>query len=199
MARDYKRLKTELKKLIPAERIYDSELKNFAFGTDASFYRLVPKLVIKVVSEDEVIFVIKKCNDLSIPLTFRASGTSLSGQSISDSVLLIADKSWNQINISENHEKITLQPAVLGGRANLELSKYNRKIGPDPASINAATDTGIAANNASGMTSGVKNNCYNTVADMRIVFSNGSVLNTADEKEGQKFIETNRELIVDLL
>ncbi|MDX1699719.1 MAG: FAD-binding and (Fe-S)-binding domain-containing protein [Melioribacteraceae bacterium] len=199
MVRDFKRLKSELKKLIPSERIFDDALRTFAYGTDASFYRLIPKLVIKVVSEHEVVFVIRKCNELNIPITFRASGTSLSGQSISESVLLIADRSWNQINISENREKITLQPAVLGGRANLELNKYNKKIGPDPASINSATVIGIAANNASGMTSGVKNNCYNTVADMRIVFANGSVLNTSDETDRQNFIESNRELIVDLL
>lgn len=196
---DYAKLISELKNLIPTERIFSDELRTFAYGTDGSFYRLTPKVVVKVVSEDEAVFVIKKCNGLNIPITFRASGTSLSGQSISDSVLLVADRSWNQIRISEDRCKITMQPAVLGSKANLELKKYNRKIGPDPASINAATVTGIAANNASGMTSGVINNSYNTVADMRIVFANGSVLNTADTDNKASFIEENRELVVELL
>jgi len=199
MTRDYRTLVLVLKKLIPSERIYTDELRTFAYGTDASFYRLTPKIVVKVTSEEEVIYVIKKCSELNIPITFRASGTSLSGQSISDSVLLISDRSWNQIKISENHDKITLQPAVLGDRANLELSKNNKKIGPDPASINAATITGIAANNASGMTSGVTNNSYNTISEMRIVFANGEVLNTSDEDDREKFIQNNRELIVEIL
>ncbi len=196
---DYSKLVSELKKLIPKERIFTDELRTFAYGTDGSFYRLTPKVVVKVASEDEAVFVIKKCNKLNIPITFRASGTSLSGQSISDSVLMVADRSWNQIIISEDQFKITMQPAVLGSKANLALKKYNRKIGPDPASINAATVTGIASNNASGMTSGVINNSYNTVADMRIVFANGSVLNTADDDNKASFIEENRELVVELL
>ncbi len=188
-----------LKKLIPSARLFSDELRTFAYGTDASFYRLTPKIVVKVISEDEVIFVVKKCNEFNIPITFRASGTSLSGQAISNSVLLIVDRSWNQIKISEDASKITLQPAVLGGRANFALSKYNKKIGPDPASINAATAIGIAINNASGMTSGVINNSYKTVADMRIVFANGAVLNTSDGEDKVRFIEENRELVVDLL
>ena len=196
---DYSKLVSELKKLIPTERIFSDELRTFAYGTDGSFYRLTPKVVVKVVSEEEAVFVINKCNQLNTPITFRASGTSLSGQSISDSVLMVADRSWNQIKISEDRCNITVQPAVLGSKANLALKKYNRKIGPDPASINAATVTGIASNNASGMTSGVTNNSYNTVADMRIIFANGSVLNTADNENKASFIEENRELVVELL
>lgn len=196
---DYSKLISELKKLIPTDRIFSHELRTFAYGTDGSFYRLTPKVVVKVASEDESVFVIRKCSELNIPITFRASGTSLSGQSISDSVLMVADRSWNQVKISEDRCKITVQPAVLGSKANLALKKYKRKIGPDPASINAATVIGIAANNASGMTSGVINNSYNTIADMRIVFANGSVLNTADDDNKASFIEQNRELVVELL
>jgi len=196
---DYSKLVSELKKLIPIDRIFSDELRTFAYGTDGSFYRLTPKVVVKVASEDEAVFVIKKCNELNIPITFRASGTSLSGQSISDSVLMVADRSWAQIKISEDRCRITMQPAVLGSKANLALKKYNRKIGPDPASINAATVAGIASNNASGMTSGVILNSYNTVADMRIIFANGSVLNTADGENKVSFIEENRELVVELL
>ncbi|MBK8945151.1 MAG: FAD-binding oxidoreductase [Ignavibacteriae bacterium] len=196
---NYQRLINELKIVIPQNRIFEDELNTLAYGTDASFYRLIPKIVVKVISEDEIIFIINSCNKFKIPITFRASGTSLSGQSISDSVLLVADRSWNKIKISECKTKITLEPAVLGGRANLELSKFNKKIGPDPASINAATVCGIASNNASGMTSGIKNNAYNTVSEMRIVFPNGKILDTSNADQKLKFIEENRKLIVELL
>lgn len=197
--KNYTKLFKEIKTLIPSERVFNDELRTFAYGTDASFYRLKPKIVVKVQSEEEVVFIVNKCNKYNIPITFRASGTSLSGQSISDSVLLVADRSWNQIKKSSDNSRITLQPAVLGGRANLELAKYNKKIGPDPASINAATVSGIVSNNASGMTSGVRFNSYNTIADLRIVFANGNVLNTANENDRNKFVEENRDLILELL
>jgi len=195
----YLELFNELETIIAKERLFSDALKTLAYGTDASFYRLTPKIVVKVQSEDEVVSVIKKCNKFNIPITFRSSGTSLSGQSITNSVLMVADRSWNEISISDNKSEITLQPAVLGGRANIELNKFNKKIGPDPASINAATVTGIASNNASGMTSGVRFNTYNTVSNMRIVFANGAVLDTSDHEGKANFIEENREFVVELL
>ncbi len=196
---NYKNLLSDLIKIIPDERIFSDELRTFAYGTDASFYRLTPKIVVKVKSEEEVINVIKTCAKYNIPITFRASGTSLSGQAISNSVLLVADRSWNTIKISEDKSKITLTPAVIGVKANQTLLRFNKKIGPDPASINAATVTGIASNNASGMTSGVKHNTYNTVTDLRIVFYNGTVLDTSNEQSRAKFLEENKKLIAELL
>ena len=63
-------------------------MRTFAYGTDASFYRLNPKLVVKVHTEDEIRRVLPIARRLAVPVTFRAAGTSLSGQAITDSVLL---------------------------------------------------------------------------------------------------------------
>jgi D-lactate dehydrogenase len=60
-----------------------------AFGTDASFYRLSTKLVIKTMNEDEVWFILKECSKLEVQVTCRSAGTSLSGQANSDSVLFV--------------------------------------------------------------------------------------------------------------
>ena len=49
----------EVERLIPAERRFDDPLSTLAFGTDASFYRLIPKLVVRVESEAEVIALLK--------------------------------------------------------------------------------------------------------------------------------------------
>ncbi|MEE9429644.1 MAG: FAD-binding and (Fe-S)-binding domain-containing protein, partial [Melioribacteraceae bacterium] len=195
----YLKLYNELKSTIPEERLFSDELRTLAYGTDASFYRLTPKFVVKVTSEEEIISVIKKCNEFRTPSTFRASGTSLSGQSITDSVLIVADRSWNKISTSKDKSTITVQPAVLGGRANLELSRFNKKIGPDPASINAATVSGIASNNASGMTSGVEFNTYNTLEDMRIIFADGTLLDTSSDASRKKFFSEKKEFINHLL
>ena len=196
---NYLKLFNILKNKIPTERLFSDELRTLAYGTDASFYRLTPKFVVKVTSEEEAVFVIKQCKELNVPITFRASGTSLSGQAITDSVLLVADRSWNGISVSEDKSVIKMQPAVLGASANKVLSKFNKKIGPDPASINAATIGGIASNNASGMTSGVKYNTYNTLADMKIIFADGTLLDTSSEESRKNFINNKKEFIEELL
>ncbi|HKJ64343.1 MAG TPA: FAD-binding oxidoreductase, partial [Desulfopila sp.] len=181
--------------VIPAKRLITDPLKTLAYGTDASFYRLVPKIVIQSQNEAEIAAILQAADEHDIAVTFRAAGTSLSGQAISDSVLVIAGGNWQRHAILDDGARIRLEPGVLGRYANLSLSPYGRKIGPDPASINAAMIGGIAANNASGMCCGNSQNSYKTLAGLRIVFANGSVLDTADSDSRQHFRKDNAEMV----
>jgi len=194
----YKELYEQLLPAIDVKRIFHDPLHTLAFGTDASFYRLIPKMVIKVKNETEVSLILQEASKLSIPVTFRAAGTSLSGQAISDSVLVIAGYHWNKYHIDQDGLNIRLQPGLTGGRANALLAPFGRKIGPDPASINAAMIGGIAANNASGMCCGISENSYKTVGDMRIVFADGTVLDTSDTESREQFKLTHKQLVEDL-
>ena len=78
----------DVKQLIPAARIFTDPVRTFAYGTDASFYRLNPKMVIKVQNEQEMTKLLPLARQHGVPVTFRAAGTSLSGQALTDSVLL---------------------------------------------------------------------------------------------------------------
>ena len=191
----YVKLYNEFVKVIPKEKIYTDELNRLAYGTDASFYRLIPKIVVKVKSTDEVQYVVSKCNELNLPVTFRAAGTSLSGQAISDSVLMVAERSWRGHKISDDQKFISLEPSVIGSFANAYLKRYDKKIGPDPASINAAMIGGIAANNASGMCCGTAQNSYNTLESMKVVLSDGTLLDTGNENSVNSFKNSHKELI----
>ena len=191
----YYDLFTQFKKFIPSERIFIDELRTLAYGTDASFYRLIPKIVVRAANEHEAQKIILLCNQFEIPITFRAAGTSLSGQAISDSVILQIDRAWNKYKVSEDASTITMEPALVGGFANLYLSRHHKKIGPDPASINSSMIGGIAANNASGMTSGIAKNTYNTLKSLRIIFQDGSILDTSDEISKKSFAENNTSFI----
>ena len=113
-------------------------------------------------------------------MTFRAAGTSLSGQAISDSVLIVLGDNWNGREIRGQGTQIRLQPGVIGAQANAWLAPFGRKIGPDPASINACKIGGIVANNASGMCCGTAQNTYHTLAGIRLVLADGSRLDTED-------------------
>lgn len=76
--------------VIPQERIYTDELRRLAWGTDAGFYRLIPQIVIRSSSEEEISELLRLADRYGLPMTFRAAGTSLSGQAISDSILIVA-------------------------------------------------------------------------------------------------------------
>ena len=188
----------EVERLIPAERRFDDPLSTLAFGTDASFYRLVPKLVVRVESEAEVVQLLKLAHAERVPVTFRAAGTSLSGQAISDSVLIVLGDSWNGREIRNGGEQIRLQPGVIGANANAVLAPFQRKIGPDPASINAAKIGGIVANNSSGMCCGTAQNTYKTLAGLRVVLADGTVVDSEDAASVAAFRQSHAALLEQL-
>jgi D-lactate dehydrogenase len=180
---------------LPASGIFTDPLYTLAKGTDAGFYRLIPGMVVRVNSEAEVITVIRACSALQIPLTFKAGGTSLSGQTITDSVLVEIGDGFSGFSATDNGIRVTLQCGITGGLANARLLKYNRRIGPDPASLNSARIGGIVSNNASGGGFGIKYNTYNTLLGMRVIFTDGAVLDTADPESRRDFAETHGEML----
>lgn len=188
---EYLRFYEALLPVIPKERMFHDALSTLAYGTDASFYRLIPKLVIRARDEREISAILRQADLQNIPVTFRAAGTSLSGQAISDSVLVIVSHGWQNWKVLDEGGRIRLQPGIRGGRANTFLVKYGRKIGPDPASIDSAMIGGIAANNASGMCCGTSENSYKTMADIRIILPDGTILDTGDKASCEEFRHTH--------
>lgn len=172
---------------VPKTAVYTDGLRRFAWGTDAGFYRLVPKIVIRSSNEKEVSRILRAASKYDVPVTFRAAGTSLSGQSISDSVLVVAGKNWERYKVSEDGERITLEPGIIGSRVNAILKPYGRKFGPDPASIGSCMVGGIVMNNASGMSCGTHANSDRELESVRMVFADGSVLDTGDEDSREAF------------
>lgn len=185
----------DAERLIPQDRRFTDALSTLAFGTDASFYRLIPKLVIRVESEDEVVELLHLARRDQVSVTFRAAGTSLSGQAISDSVLMVLGDNWNGKEIRGQGTQIRLQPGVIGAQANAWLAPFGRKIGPDPASINACKIGGIVANNASGMCCGTAQNTYHTLAGMRVVLADGTRVDTEDAASVAAFRQSHSALL----
>ena len=192
----YAELVAELRRRIPEKRIFTDALRTYAFGTDASFYRLTPQVVVKVRDEADVRHVLAACRERSLPLTFRAAGTSLSGQALSDSVLVLLDEDgWRRGRVWADGRRVDLGVGLLGIEANRLLAPYGRKIGPDPASINAAKIGGIVSNNSCGMSSGITENSMGTLAGMRMVLVDGTVLDTRDPDSRAAFARRRPDIV----
>lgn len=193
--RSYMAFLQEARPFIPQERIYTDELRRLAWGTDAGFYRLIPRIVIRSKNEDEISQLLKLASRHGLPVTFRAAGTSLSGQAISDSILIVAGKHWEKYTLSSDHEQITLQPGIIGQRVNEILAPYGRKFAPDPASVKSAMVGGIVMNNASGMNCGTHANSDKVLLSVRIVLADGTVLDTGCPVSRASFEVTHRDFI----
>jgi D-lactate dehydrogenase len=195
---DFEHFLSALQAFIPKSRLISDPLRTLTYGTDASLYRLVPRLVVQVADEAEMRRILPLAQGHRVSVTFRAAGTSLSGQAITDSVLLVIGDAWRGSRIEENAARITLQPGVIGAHANRLLAPYGRKIGPDPASLNACHVGGIAANNASGMCCGTAENSYRTLHSMRVVLADGTLLDTGYPASRAAFAASHGDLLARL-
>ena len=187
-----------LSRILPQQKVITDPLRLLAYGTDASFYRLVPEVVAVVESEQEVQVLLQVAREHGRPVTFRAAGTSLSGQAITDSVLALIGDGFASCEIAPDASTVRLGPGIIGGEVNARLAPYGRKIGPDPASINACKIGGIAANNASGMCCGTAQNSYRTLIGLRVILADGSLLDTEDAASVTDFRQSHASLLSEL-
>lgn len=165
----------------------NSYIERLAWGTDAGFYRYVPEEVLHPATEQQVQQILARAHREHKSITFRAAGTSLSGQACGPSILMVTGKKWEQYEVLDNGKRIRLQPGIVGARVNQILKPYGRRFTPDPASLNSAMVGGIVNNNASGMVCGVHANSYRMLDSVRLILADGTVLDTGDEKSKADF------------
>ena len=180
-------LESQLHKILPKERVKARLIDRYAYASDASHFYLVPRAVIQPVSIEEVKRIFEFSHREKIHITFRAGGTSLSGQGVTDGILVDLSNYWRKVVPENDGATLRVEPAVIGANANHALKKYSRKIGPDPASISAAMMGGILSNNSSGMCCGVVQNSYHTLKSMTFVLPNGMVFNSELAEDYDRF------------
>ncbi|WP_338721649.1 FAD-binding and (Fe-S)-binding domain-containing protein [Devosia sp. XK-2] len=167
--------------------IHTDPLMTYAWSGDASSYRLIPAVVVFVNCEDDVRAVFQAARAEGLPVTFRAAGTSLSGQAVTDGVLAVLGDGWRRLDIHPGADQVTLGPAIIVAEANRALKPFDRKIGPDPASQATCKIGGVVNNNSSGMCCGVAQNTYHTMARLRIVLTDGTMLDSGDAESCNAF------------
>lgn len=182
-----KQLEKALSAILSKQNIKTKLIDRIGFASDASFYKLIPRAIVMPENVEEIQQLFKFSHKHQIPLTFRTGGTSLSGQSISDGILVELSQHWRNVKIENEGKQIRVQPGVIGAMANTHLKKFKAKIGPDPSSINSAMMGGIIANNASGMCCGVASNAYHTLKHLSFVLPDGNFFNTEKAEDYAKF------------
>jgi D-lactate dehydrogenase len=192
-------LSDSLAQIINRERVLTRPIERIAYASDASFYRLIPQAVVLAKSVEEIQGLFQFSRMHRVPLTFRAAGTSLSGQAVTDGILVEVAKHWRQIRVEDGGKRVRVQPGVIGGHVNRTLAPYRAKMGPDPASINACMMGGILANNSSGMCCGVTQNAYHTLDSITFVLPSGTRIDTAHPEADEMFRQREPRLAQGLL
>lgn len=156
-----------------------------SYAHDASHYLLVPEHVVVARNSDDIAKIFKKCSQQGMNLTFRSGGTSLSGQGVTDALLVDVRRNFGSIEILDKGSRVRVGPGATLRQVNSVLSNYGRVLGPDPASEVACTIGGVVANNSSGMSCGTHLNMYSTIDSLKVLLPDGTLLDTGHERSDE--------------
>jgi D-lactate dehydrogenase len=187
-------LRSQLIDALGADRVLTRALDLVMYASDASPYRLIPKAVAMPRDAVDVAKLMAFARKRSVPIVFRAGGTSLNGQAQTDSVLVDVRRHWQRARILDGGEAVRVRPGMVLGQVNRLLARHGRKLGPDPASTDIACVGGVIANNSGGMRCGVTADSYRTVRSLTLVLANGAVIDTAEPGAAEKFAAAAPEL-----
>jgi D-lactate dehydrogenase len=169
------------------------------FASDASPYRLLPQAVIEAHDAGDVAKAFAFGRAHGIPVTLRSAGTSLNGQGQGAGLLVDVRKHFRGVRAEDDGLHARVQPGMVLGHANRLLRRHGRRLGPDPASTEAATVGGVIANNSGGMRCGTWADAYSTVRAMRLVLPSGTVIDTAAPDADERLARDEPELATGLL
>ncbi|MCM1505292.1 MAG: FAD-binding oxidoreductase [Muribaculum sp.] len=192
-------LNNKLRGILDSDRILDGELWREIYARDASYFRIKPKAIVRPRTVDEIAKLLDLAKDTGIGVTFRAGGTSLSGQTVNNGIICEIRTDWTDYEIRDNGRKVWFEPGVTADQINSYLRPHHTHIGPDPASSTAAMMGGILSNNSSGMHAGVEHNSYHTLSSIRFMLANGHIYDSSILADRQKFEETERNLCAGLM
>jgi D-lactate dehydrogenase len=192
-------LRDDMEKILGKEDVHSRLIDLVKYATDASPYRMFPKVVVSPRTVDDVAKIFAYATRRDIPVTIRAAGSSLSGQAQGDGILIDARKHWTGATVEDGGKRLRVRPGTVMFRANLALHPYGYRLGPDPASSGVATVGGVIANNASGMCCGTVENSYKTLESVTFLLPSGITINTADPDAEKQFNLAEPELAAGLL
>ncbi|MEE6294919.1 FAD-binding and (Fe-S)-binding domain-containing protein [Georgenia wangjunii] len=178
-----------------------SETDRARMAPDASHYLLRPRAVATPRDLAEVAALMAGVSTMAdpVPLTFRSGGTSLSGQAVTDGLLVDVRRHQAGVEVLDGGARVRCQPGAVLRRVNAALARHGRRLGPDPASEIACTLGGVIANNSSGMTAGTTTTAYRTLESMVLVLPSGTVVDTAAPDADARLREREPELHAGLL
>ena len=145
----------DFEELIGKENVFTSEadLQSYSFDS-AVLEPVVPALVLRPTSTEQLGLCVKKLYDNGIPMTVRGSGTNLSGGTIpdhSDTAVVLTTGLNRILEINSNDLYAVVEPGVITADFAAAVARKNLFYPPDPGSQAVSTIGGNIAENAGGL------------------------------------------------
>lgn len=140
----------DLRAQLGSDKVKDDVATLTAYAVDASIYRVVPKAVVLVESEDDIAATLRYAAARGIPVTPRAAGTNLTGSAIGSGIILDVSRMNRILEVNRDERWARVQPGIVLAELNQQLARQGLLFGPDPSSGDMCKLGGMLANNSSG-------------------------------------------------
>ncbi len=171
-----------------ASRVRTRAIDLAAAAADASHYLQTPAAVAVAQNAGEVVDIMRAASDRGLPVTFRSGGTSLSGQAVTDGILIDTRRAFRRVEVLDDGRRVRAEPGATLRQVNSRLARHGYRLGPDPASEAACTIGGVVANNSSGMSCGTQANAYRTIESLVFVLPSGTTIDSADPDADEQLL-----------
>jgi len=169
------RLRDDLRGLIKGDVRCD-EVAQQLYATDASIVQSRPVCVVCPRNTEDVVAIVQYAAEEGIPIHPRGAGTSLTGESLGEGIVLVFSRYMRRI-LNVGDDSVTVQPGLLRRRLNGVLGKSkNRFFGPLAGNPSATSLGSMLARNGAGLHYLRYGLPSDHLVSMTVVLANGDVL-----------------------
>ncbi len=154
------------------------------FSTDGSIFSITPSIITYPRNENDVRKTARFTWQLAernrfIPITARGLGSNTSGAAIGEGIVAVFPAHMNRVlELDSKSGEVTVEPGLNFGKLQQALHTHGRFLPPYPSSLEYSTIGGAVATNTGGEKSIKYGNISNFVKGLRVVLSNGEVIET---------------------
>jgi D-lactate dehydrogenase len=196
---DFTRFIQEAQGVLPERQVHTDELLVKAYSVDGSPFEPIAKAVVDIYNPEQLGLLLAIARKTGVSLTYRGSGTGVSGQTIArDVTVRLLGPYWKRIDVLDGGERVRARCGVIGAEVNAALKPHGRYMTADPSSISAASIGGMAATKAAGLGCTVDKNLYSMMTGLHFTLADGADVDTEDPGSVARFRESHAGMLMRL-
>ena len=185
----------ELRRL-RVDDVDDTSLTRALYSTDASLYRVVPQVVVRPRSVEEVLATVEACRLTGTPLTSRGAGTSIAGNAVGTGVVIDFTRHLNRVHdIDVEARTARVDPGTVHAVLQKAATPLGLRFGPDPSTHTRCTVGGMIGNNACGSRALAYGRTADNVVGLDVVTMAGEQLTVGASRPGSPTLDRLAEVV----
>jgi len=180
-----------LESTIQGEVLSQKEFRRF-YSVDASSYQIIPKIIVVVKNEKDVINTVKIAKKFKTSVTVRGAGTGLVGSALNDGII-IDMKNFDSLQLCKYFVKVG--SGITKGKLDKKLEENKKFFPPNPSIGSFCSIGGMLGNNSSGSRSLKYGSVIDNVLEITFIDGNGKKITLPkNEKIAKKILKRVKQI-----